>query len=97
MRKSREGADVQAVQKSPAEVAATADEEGTFTWAPSSGAEVAKETSVEKKTKKNKNKEKTKTKENTKLNRKPQNKCTKKGKNQIRIKERGKRQKRERK
>ena len=35
----REGVDVQVVQKPPAEVAATADEEGAFTWAPASGAE----------------------------------------------------------
>ena len=35
----REGADVQVVQKPPAEVAATADEGGACTWAPASGAE----------------------------------------------------------
>ena len=35
----RVGADVQVVQKPPAEVAKTANEEGTCTWAPASGGE----------------------------------------------------------
>ena len=34
-----ERVDVHVVQKPPSEVAATADEEGAFTWAPASGAE----------------------------------------------------------
>ena len=34
----RERVDVPVVQKSPSEVAATADEEGALTWAPASGA-----------------------------------------------------------